>query len=227
MILDWVSLAVWLLSEQIDFSVLTHYAGLILSGEYPTEQWDKATALLIKHLKQTSLQHNAVTDRVTDADFKGKMKSLKESTSTSPSGYHLRHWKALCVWHSASGTGEPEEVVLDSQQREIRQVTLNLINYALKWGYSYERWKTIVNVMIFKDPGCYHIHRLWVIHLYEADYNFILAVKWREMIHQASDLKLLHPGQNGRVPNLNAQNPVFIEEMQNEISRASQKPLVK
>ena len=47
------------------------------------------------------------------------------------------------------------------------------------------------------------------------------------MIHQASDLKLLHPGQNGGVPNLNAQNPVFIEEMQNEISRASQKPLVK
>ena len=86
-----------LLSKQIDFSALTHYADLILSGEYPTEQWDKATALLIKHLKQTSLQHNAVTDRVTDADFKGKMKSWKESTSTSPSGYHLRHWKALCV----------------------------------------------------------------------------------------------------------------------------------
>ena len=47
------------------------------------------------------------------------------------------------------------------------------------------------------------------------------------MIHQASDLKLLHPGQNGRVPNWNAQNPVFIEEMQNDISRPSQKPLVK
>ena len=47
------------------------------------------------------------------------------------------------------------------------------------------------------------------------------------MIHQASDQKLLHPGQNGGVPHLNAQNPVFLEEMQNEISRASQKPLVK
>ena len=85
----------------------------------------------------------------------------------------------------------------------------------------------IVNVMIFKDPGCYHIHCLRVIHLYEADYNFILAVKWREMIHQASDQKLLHPGQNGGVPHLNAQNPVFLEEMQNKISRASRKPLVK
>ena len=85
------------LSEHIDFSASTHYADLILSGEYPTENLDAATALLVKHLQQTSLNHNAVTDQVTDSDFVGKMKTWKESTSTSPSGYHLGHWKALCA----------------------------------------------------------------------------------------------------------------------------------
>jgi len=80
--------------------------------------------------------------------------------------------------------------------------------------------------MIFKDPGEYNIHQLCVIHLYEADYNFILT-KWRHLIHRASDNQTINQGQNGGVPKLTAQNSVFIEEMQNEISRTSRKPVVK
>ena len=106
-------------------------------------------------------------------------------------------------------------------------MVLLLINYALKWGYSYDRWKTVVNVMIFKDLGEYKIHRLCDIHLYEADYNFILTKKWRQLIHWAGNNQTINQGQNGGVPKLTAQNPVFIEEMQNEISRTSRKPVVK
>jgi hypothetical protein len=65
-----------------------------------------------------------------------------------------------------------------------------------------------------------------VIHIYEADYNLSLGVKWRAAMHQAEDLQLLNEGQYGSRPNRNATEPVFLEEMQLEISRATRKPLV-
>jgi len=81
--------------------------------------------------------------------------------------------------------------------------------------------------MILKEPGNFRIHRLRVIHLYEADYNLILSVKWRQIVHAAKDKRLLNPGEYGAVPNRRAQDPVFMEEMETEISRASRKPFVK
>jgi hypothetical protein len=66
-----------------------------------------------------------------------------------------------------------------------------------------------------------------VIHLYEADYNLILAVKWRELIHHCEDNKLLHPCLYGACPGRCALEPVFIKEMINEITRLSRKPVIK
>jgi hypothetical protein len=63
--------------------------------------------------------------------------------------------------------------------------------------------------------------------LYEADYNLILAVKWRELIHHCEDNKLLHPCLYGARPGRGALEPVFIEEMINEITRLSRKPVIK
>ena len=65
------------------------------------------------------------------------------------------------------------------------------------------------NVMILKEPGNFRIHRLRVIHLYEADYNLILSVKWRQIVHAAKDKGILNPGQYGAVPNRCAPDPVL------------------
>jgi hypothetical protein len=66
-----------------------------------------------------------------------------------------------------------------------------------------------------------------VIHIYEADYNLLLSIQWRTLKHSAEDQHLLNEGQNGSRPHRNAHDPVFIEEMQFEICRASRKTLVK
>ena len=39
--------------------------------------------------------------------------------------------------------------------------------------------------MLKKDNGNPRIHRLRIIHIYEADYNLLLAVKWREALYHA------------------------------------------
>ncbi|KAI2496301.1 hypothetical protein MHU86_18213 [Fragilaria crotonensis] len=80
--------------------------------------------------------------------------------------------------------------------------------------------------MLFKDPDNVRLHRTRVIHIYEADFNLFLGIKWREAMHQAEDLRLLNDGQFGSRPYRNATEPVFIEELQLEISRATRKPVV-
>ena len=80
--------------------------------------------------------------------------------------------------------------------------------------------------MILKDAGVNKLHRLRVLHIYKADYNLILGMKWRALMHHAADKGRLNNGQYGR-HGRSPLEPVFIEEMQSEISRASRKSLVK
>jgi hypothetical protein len=53
--------------------------------------------------------------------------------------------------------------------------------------------------MIFKEPGNHKIHHLQVIHLYEADYNFILGThQWHKLLQQAHRDGTIHlSGQHG------------------------------
>ena len=80
--------------------------------------------------------------------------------------------------------------------------------------------------MILKDPNDFRIHRLRVIHLYEHDYTLLVALKWKQLIKQASDNNYLNASQCGGVPERDSIIPTIIEELQYEISRASKRPLV-
>ena len=81
--------------------------------------------------------------------------------------------------------------------------------------------------MIEKEPGNHKIHRLRVIHLYEADYNLLLCVKWRTAVHHAMRNKTLNPNQKGGTPGGNATDIIFVEELEYEICRASRTCLGK
>jgi hypothetical protein len=80
--------------------------------------------------------------------------------------------------------------------------------------------------MIEKEPGNTKIYRMRVIHLYEADYNFILGVKWRQMLYNSDIAGVLHCGQFGGQPGCEALTPVFMEELQKGGSHASRKSLI-
>ena len=77
--------------------------------------------------------------------------------------------------------------------------------------------------MLLKDPGDPKIHRLRVIHLYEADYNLILGIKWRQALHHAEDAHLLNPGLYGSRAGRSAHEPVLLEILQNDLYRLTMK----
>ena len=101
-----------------------------------------------------------------------------------------------------------------------------MLNYALARGYSYQRWRTIANTILFKDKDNVRLDRTRVIHIYEADVNLALGIKWRNVMHKAEDAKVINDGQHGSRAKRCAPDPVFIEEMQYEIARATRKPLI-
>ena len=69
-------------------------------------------------------------------------------------------------------------------------------------------------------------HRLQVIHLYEADYNLILGVKWRQVLHHACFKGYIIPGCYGSQPGKDAMDPLIIRELEYEIGRLTCKPSI-
>jgi len=207
------------LSDDLDFDGATSSAEMILDGTYDSTSMADITRLVISNLCKSKYVIRApLKTKISETAYISKIKNWKESTSTSPSGLHLGHYHAMVARHEYSSCDDSKEKdSMDSKQSAIRRAHLALTNYALEHGYSFERWRTVVNVMIQKEPGNSKIHRLRVIHLYEADYNLILGLKWRELMHAAEDEGLLNDGQYGSRPNRSAHDPVFIEEIQSEI----------
>ena len=77
--------------------------------------------------------------------------------------------------------------------------------------------------MLEKDKGLPKIHCLQVIHLYKADYNLILGVKWRQVLHHAISHDLINEGCYGSRPGKKATNALFIREMKYELSWLTRK----
>ena len=210
-------------TRHIDWAASTDSAELILRGEYSSSELTDLQALLLQHCRSPQL--DVISPTVTEAEFISKFKSWNERTSTSPSGLHLGHYKALVSRNDSDLTTDDGSMV-ESQRMELIRAHTAMLNYSLRHSYSYDRWKNVVNVMIQKDPGTTKIHRLRVIHIYEADYNFLLQAKWRALIQHAEAKNTLHPGQYGGRSGRDAKILVFIEEMKTEICHATRKSLI-
>jgi hypothetical protein len=111
-------------------------------------------------------------------------------------------------------------------QEHLAHLKLSIINYCIRHSYVLVRWKKIVNVMIFKEPGNFKIHRLRVIHIYEADFNALLALKWRQLLRSASKLGTLNAGQYGGRPGCEAQSLTLLEELKYDLSYLSRRSLI-
>ena len=181
--------------------------------------------LLLDSLQYTSTP-DAIPAPLTEDEYKGKIKAWNEGTSTSPTtNMHLGHLKAYWEDHTLP-ENSLEATELQRQRQEILQGHLALLNYAIRFGRPYQPWTHIVNTMLEKDPGSPKIHRLRVIHLYEADYNLILGVKWRQALHHACSKGYINPGCYGSQPGKEAMDALVIRELEYEMNRLTRKPSV-
>ena len=80
--------------------------------------------------------------------------------------------------------------------------------------------------MIFKDIGCVQIHRLRVIHIYKADYNLLLAVKWIQLIREIEKNGIIHQRQYGGRPVCEAQSFALLEELKYDLAYTTRRTLL-
>jgi hypothetical protein len=102
-----------------------------------------------------------------------------------------------------------------ARAKKILHAHFLIISTAIKFGISLTRWQNVVNSMIEKEPGNPNIHRLRVIHLYEADYNLTLGIFGaRKLVPTAKKQRLFNASCYSSRPGLSAIDPVFLEELQ-------------
>jgi hypothetical protein len=178
---------------------------------------------LVDHIS-TTVTLNKFPANITVA--KAEIKTWDEGTTTSPSGMHLGHHKALVQPHDLDLASDQGEAI-ENKQLALLHGQVDLMNYALTHGYSFDWWIVIVKVMLGKEPNNPRIHCLHVINLYEAKFDLLLGVKWRNIIHHSLKNEAINPSQYGGLPGRDSLVPVFIEEMQNKIAPSSCKPYIK
>lgn len=211
-----------------------HQTMSILQGTYNMQQLDESTQQILTRLSQiytTNLEYPQLSSTISLSDMIGKLKKWPETTTTSPSGLHLGHYKAL-IKKVVPPLDCDEEIKqfyneVHVKQQKILDAHLQLLNYALSKGFTFSRWQTTNSNILLKTPNDYRIHRLRVIHIFEADYNLFLAVKWRKLLQRTETLSLLNTGQFGSRANKNAHDPVFIEVFQRQISKSTRTPWVQ
>ena len=213
------------LKTKFNWSATTGVAEKVLHGDYTDEEIVGIQRLFVDNCRRVT-ELDSLAPKVTIADLRGKFTSWRENTSTSPSGRHLGHYKILFskVDHRLP---EEEQDEIRAQQKDIQQLYVDMINYAIEHKYSYERWKHVVNQMIYKDPGNTKIHRLRVIHLYECDLNFILGCKWREAIHKAQEEGTINEGQYGGCPGREPTALTLLEELRIDYSMLTRESIAQ
>ena len=90
---------------------------------------------------------------ITTAKYIKFYKTTKESTSSSPSGFHLGHWKAA------------------TESIYIATVVSTIARIAVQNGYTLTRWKQVISVLLENNQGNPQIHKFITIHILESDLN--------------------------------------------------------
>ena len=214
------------LSTDFDWAASSDSADLVLQGDYDTKSLPSIQQEFLSRCRLTiPSPESKDPPLITTADWTRRVRRWKERTTTSPSGLHLGHARALISPFSIKVHSHRGQDLVTFQESMVK-AHVSLLNYATKFKYSYDRWKTIVNVMIQKEANNNRIHRLRVIHLYEYDLSIYLAVHWKRLMHESEARGAINDGQYGGRKHRNPQSLILFEELKNEICQFSRKSLV-
>lgn len=195
-----------LIHDALTFTSISPAATKLLKGIVPQE-WHGDDELLREFLASFTIpltvqEADPIQTKITSADIKKGISSWKEATTTSPSGRHLGHYKAIV------------------QDPSLLECMSKFLDIAVSRGISITRWQRAVNVMIEKDHGDPKINRLRIIHLFEADYNLFLKLMWgSRLVQRAVQLNLLNAGKHGSTPGKTTMEPIMLTQLTADMSR--------
>lgn len=129
-----------------------HGTELGQSGIIPPgiESITPATRDVVEGVSEPAFRHPIHTDLLTFETFVSAIKKWKESTSTSPSGRHLGHYKSLLAIDSKSCKYTKEN---PDPGPELLRVLYHIAVSAFQSGITLSRWTNITTCMIEKIPG--------------------------------------------------------------------------
>jgi hypothetical protein len=105
----------------------------------------------------------------------------REQTTTSPSNKHLGIYKSLLnamkyniyTKHETIHQLQYGSHINTPTAETALQIQHSLMTLAIQHCHTYHRWKIVHNFMLEKIPGVPLLHKLRVIHIYEADWSLI------------------------------------------------------
>ena len=144
-------------SEWVDWGASSHTADLILDGNLLDDSVSEIAQDLLKYMEKKTIL-DEVKAELTQEEWEGKIKNWPKNTSTSPSGFHLTHSKALIAKHDLK-IDTPEGEKLEIMRQQLINWQVRLLNVAINNKHSFKRWQTVVNVMILKEEGNIKINK--------------------------------------------------------------------
>jgi hypothetical protein len=194
-----------------------------LKGIKMKENMTEISKDILQQLKQVRAE---LSDSIPLADMINGFLKWREKTVTSPSGKHLGIYRTLIKTHNNQYTKPTINLSEMKEQEKINKekaaialdIQNKLINMAIKHCHTYNRWKVIHNFFIEKIPGRPLINKLRVIHIYEADWNFICKYFVSHQLHsKACHERTVRTEQTGGRPGKSASHAAIVAVLTNEI----------
>ena len=128
----------------------------VTAGTYiPPEGTDEYTKLFLKCARRPAhVPDLTISDKFSTKNYIKRWKSRREKTSSSQSGRHFGHYK---VQHKL--------------RQQHQDIFAGMANIPYRTGYSVQRWRKVIDVLIMKDQNNFAVHRTRPIPLVEADMN--------------------------------------------------------
>ena len=135
-------------------------ANKVLEGEVTTEldQFPATVRAWIQQFKRTEKEKKCrpIDGFIFPDEFQHSFKTVRERTSSSPSGIHYTYWKCI------------------ASDNEMSSYCAAMMRMPFMYGFMNDRWAKCIDVMLEKKAGERKIHQLRIIGLVEADFNTAL-----------------------------------------------------
>ena len=182
------------------------YCEAILNGTFDLSTIEAITEVkdIITGMQYPDPKHptEPINTTITTESFSDAMEHTRERTSSSPSGRHYGHYRALL------------------RDKILLGLIAALANFCFQWGKTLKRWEKVTQPMIPKDPGTPRITRMRRITLIEADLNTCLSELFgRRLMINAEKHGILHKAQFGSRQGKMAISAVLLKRLSYDIIR--------